>query len=315
MPQITLADIQAAHQRIAPHVRRTPIMDARPLNEPLSETARISLKLECLQVTGSFKPRGAVNKLLSLSEAQLERGMVTASGGNHGLGVAYTAWLSKKPVTVFLPTSTPKAKAEKIRRWGAHIVTEGSVWDDANKAALEMAERNGLAYIHPFADEAVIAGQGTVGLEILQDLPNVDTLLVAIGGGGLISGVALAAKALKPSIRVIGIEPTGAPTLKRSLEAGAVIELAEIKTKAGTLAPRRSAPINFQIIMNYVDDIVLVSDEEMERAARWLWFEMGIAAELSGAAAVAALLSRKYPPQTREHICALVCGAGTDGIE
>jgi threonine dehydratase len=314
MSSITLADFQAAHARIAPHIRRTPIMPAAPLSEPLADSARISLKLECLQITGSFKPRGAVNKLLSLTPDQMERGIITASGGNHGLAVAYTGWFSQKPVTVFLPTSTPTAKADKIRKWGARVIVEGSVWDEANRAAQAMAERDGFAYIHPFADETVITGQGTTALEILDDLPDVDTILVAIGGGGLISGVSRAAKLLKPGIRIIGIEPTGAPTLKRSLEAGKVIELPEITTRAGTLAPRSSAQINFEMIRDHVDDIVLVSDEDMTRAAQWLWFEMGIAAELSGAAAVAVLLCGQYRPSPGEHVCALVCGAGTDGI-
>lgn len=314
MGSVNLSHVQAARDRIAPHVRRTPLMPAAPLNHPLSAAGDITLKLECLQVTGSFKARGAVNKLLSLTPEQLERGIVTASGGNHGLAVAYTAWLSKKPVTVFLPNNASPAKAEKIRGWGAKVIVEGSVWDEAQTAALALAEREGLTYIHPFADDAVIAGQGTVALEIFDELADVDTLLVAIGGGGLISGVSLAAKAVNPSIKVIGIEPIGAPTLKNSLEAGKVISLPEIHTKAATLAPRASAQINFDIIRENVDDIVLVSDEDMIQGARWLWFEMGIGAELSGAAAVASLLCGQVKPREGEKVCALVCGAGTDGL-
>ncbi len=314
MNSISLADFQTAQTRIAPHIRRTPMIEAAPLNEPLADDARISFKLECLQITGSFKPRGAVNKLLSLSPEQMQRGIITASGGNHGLAVAYTAWLSKNPGTVFLPTSTSTAKADKIRKWGARVIVEGSVWDEANQAALAMAERDGLAYVHPFADQTVITGQGTVALEILDELPGIDTILVAIGGGGLISGVSRAAKLLKPNIRIIGIEPIGAPTLKRSLEADKVIELSAITTRAGTLAPRSSAQINFEMIRDHVDDIVLVSDDDMTRAAQWLWFEMGIGAELSGAAAVAALLCGQYKPSPGEHVCVLVCGAGTDGM-
>lgn len=315
MTSITLGDIQAAQARIAPHVRRTPVIEARSLQEPLADGARVTLKLECLQVTGSFKPRGAVNKLLSLSKAQLERGLVTASGGNHGLAVAYTAWLSKKPVTVFLPRLASPAKAEKIRQWGAKVITEGDVWDEANAAALMMAEREGLAYVHPFADAVVIAGQGTLALEILEDVPDVGTLVVAIGGGGLISGIALAAKLLKPSLRVIGVEAAGAAKVKRSLEAGKVVELPEITTKVATLAARSSGAINYEIIRDYVDDVVLVTDEAMAEAARWLWFEMGVGAELSGAAAVAALLGGQVKTRAGEPVCVLVCGAGSDGIK
>lgn len=311
---VNLDDVRLARERIRPYVRRTPMMQAIALNQPLSAAGDIRLKLECLQVMGSFKPRGGVNKLLSLDAAAMERGIITASGGNHGLAVAYAGWLAKKPAIIYLPTSAPPAKAEKLRKWGAQVVIEGEVWDEANAAALKVAERDGMAYIHPFADPVVIAGQGTIAFEIVEELPDVDTVLVAIGGGGLISGISLAMKALKPSVRVIGIEPTGAPTLKESLAADAVIALPEIKTSAGTLAPRSTSQINLDIIRENVDDIVLVSDEDMAAAARWLWFEMGIAAELSGAAAVAALLTGNVQPQDDEKVCVLVCGAGTDGI-
>lgn len=311
---VTLDDVRLARERIRPYVRRTPMMQAVALNQPLTSNGHIMLKLECLQVMGSFKPRGAVNKFLGLDAAAMERGIITASGGNHGLAVAYTGWLAKKPATIYLPRTAPSSKADKLWAWGAQVVIEGDVWDEANAAALKMAERDGMAYVHPFADPAVIAGQGTIALEIVEELPDVDTMLVAIGGGGLISGISLAMKALKPSVRVIGIEPTGAPTLKESLAANAVIQLPEIKTAAGTLAPRSTAPINLEIIRDHVDEIVLVSDADMAQAAHWLWFEMGIAAELSGAAAVAALLTGQVQPDPDEKVCVLVCGAGTDGI-
>jgi threonine dehydratase len=239
---------------------------------------------------------------------------VTASGGNHGLGVAYAGWLARAPVTVYLPENTPPIKALKLKHWNANVIFEGKVWDDANRAAIEAAERDQRTYVHPFADPAVIAGQGTIGLEILEDLPDVDEVLVAIGGGGLISGVSLALKLCKPTIRVIGIEPTGAPTLYNSLRANRVVELESIQTAANTLAPRSSAPINFEIIRQHVDDIVLVTDDEMRQAAHWLWAEMGIAAELSGAASLAALLSCKVQAERDERICVLVCGLGSDGI-
>src|SRR6266568_4096367 len=274
------------------------------------DAQNLYLKLECLQIMGSFKARGAVNKLLSLASEQLAHGLVTASGGNHGLGVAYAGWLAKVPVTIYLPHSTPRAKAQKLESWGARVIFEGTVWDEANQAALQVAEREGLNYFHPFADPAVIAGQGTIGLEILEAVPDIDLLLVAIGGGGLISGVSIAARSLKPNIKVIGVEPVGAPALYESLRAGHLVVLPQITTVAGTLATRRSAAINLEIIRQNVDKIVLVTDEEMREAARWLWSELGVAAELSGAAAVAALLSGKVLPEPSEKVCALVCGAG-----
>lgn len=311
---LKLKDIEAAQVRIEAYVRHTPLIKASPVKQRASSEGQLYLKLESLQITGSFKARGAVNKLFSLSSEEIARGIVTASGGNHGLGVAYAGWLAETPATIYLPRNTPRAKAEKLEIWGAQVIVEGQVWDDANRAALAAADREGMTYFHPFADPDVIAGQGTVGLEILEHEPNVDTLLVAIGGGGLISGVSLAAKAINPTVRVIGVEPVGAPTLYESLRAGQLVELAEICTAANTLAPRVSAPINLEIIQQNVDEIVLVTDEEMHEAARWLWFEMGVAAELSGAAALAALLAGKVRLAQSNQVCALVCGAGNDGF-
>jgi len=188
-------------------------------------------------------------------------------------------------------------------------------WGFLPLAEVNNSWQEGLNYIHPFADPLVIDGQGTIGLEILADAPDIDMLLVAIGGGGLISGVSSAARSVKPGMKVIGVEPIGAPTLYESVRAGKVVELSQIATAAGTLAPRRSAAINLEIIQQNADEIVLVTDEEMRDAARWLWFEMGVAAELSGAAAVAALVSGKVSPAPSEKVCALVCGAGSDGMQ
>jgi threonine dehydratase len=307
-----LPEIQQARLRLGDHVRRTPLIRAEPVLRAVP-AGRLTLKLESLQVTGSFKARGATNKVLTLAPEELERGLVTASGGNHGLGVAYAGHLAGAPVTIYLPANVPPAKAERLERWGARVVWEGQVWDEADAAARAAAGASGATYVHAFADPAVIAGQGTVGLEILEDDPDLDVLLVAIGGGGLISGVATAVKALRPDVRIIGVEPVGAPTLSASLRAGRVVELERITTAANTLAPRCSAEINFEIIRRTVDEIVLVDDEEMRDAARWLWFELGVAAELSGAAAVAALFAGRVAAEGLR-ASALVCGAGTDGL-
>jgi threonine dehydratase len=307
-----IAAIRAAADRIATEVRRTPMVLAE--HDKVRLEGRVLLKLECLQVTGSFKPRGAMNTLRSLEPEEIRRGIITASGGNHGLAVAYAGYVAGAPATIFLPTSAPKSKIAKLEAWGAKVVVGGAVWDEANRAALDEAERRDLTYIHPFADPRVIAGQGTLGLEILEQAPDLDTVLVAIGGGGLIAGIALAVKALRPTVKVIGIEPTGAPTLYESVKARKLVELPRIDTAAGTLAPRMSATLNLEIISKQVDEIMLVSDEEMREAARWLWFEHGIAAELSGAASLALLLAGRYTPTAGETVCALVCGAGTDGL-
>lgn len=311
---IDLGDIEAARERIAGKVRRTPIISAAPARAPICD-GDVWLKLECLQISGSFKARGASNKVASLDNEALARGLVTASGGNHGLGVAYAAWRAGVSARIYLPANTPPAKADALRAWGAEVVREGAVWDDANAAALEAAEHDGMTYVHPFADPLVIAGQGTVGLEIVEQMDHLDTLVVAIGGGGLISGVATAIKALRPATRIIGVEPEGAPTLFESTRARRLVTLASLDTAANTLAPRRSEQINLDIIGAHVDDIVLVSDDAMRDAARWLWREFGVGVELSAAAAVAALRTGRVAPAVDEITCALVCGAGRDGME
>ena len=312
---LDLTHIEQAHERIKDAVRRTPCLRTRFFHSPAVEDASLSLKLECLQVSGSFKARGASNKVLTLPADARARGLVTASGGNHGLGVAYAGRRIGAPVHVYLPASTPTAKAQKLERWGARVIFEGEVWDAANRQAQRVAGRDGMTYVHPFADPAVMAGQGTVGLEILKQSPAVDTVLVSIGGGGLISGVATALKASKAGIKVIGVEPTGAPTLTRSVDAGRLVELEAITTDANTLAPRRTEQMNLDIVRACVDDIVLVEDEDMRAAARWLWFEMGLAIELGAGAAVAALRTGAYRPSRDEEICAVVCGSGTDGLQ
>jgi threonine dehydratase len=200
-----------------------------------------------------------------------------------------------------------------MKVWGARVEIAGDVWDISNAAALDHAGRTGAVYFHPFADPLVVAGQGTLGLEMLDDLPDMDAVIVAIGGGGLISGVATALRARRPAVRIVGVEPTGSPTLKASLDAGRVVALPEITSRVPTMSCRQTDQRIFEIVSRTVDDIVLVTDDEMAEASRWLWFEMGIAADLSGAAALAAL--RRSPPSLvgASHVCVLVCGAGADG--
>jgi threonine dehydratase len=269
----TIDDVRAAAARIAGAVRRTPVLRAAPGRDRFNFD--LVMKLECLQASGSFKARGASNKVAMLPAGAKARGLVTASGGNHGLGVAYA---------------------------------------EANEAALAFAREQGAAYLHPFADAAVIAGQGTIALELAEQAPDLDYLLVAIGGGGLISGVAMAARALNPKVTVIGVEPTGAPTLYQSVKAGQLVTLDRITTRAGTLAPRRSEQINLDLIRAHVAEIVLVSDDDMQQAAAALWFDYGLGVELSAAAAYAALRVGAFTPPAGAKVGILVCGAGTDGI-
>lgn len=310
----SIQEVREAAERIAPYVRRTPTISCGQVRDRGRVDSSLKLKLECLQVTGSFKPRGAMNKLLSLPDRRAIRGLITASGGNHGLGVAYAAYVARVPAKIYLPTTTPPGKIEKLRSWGADTIVKGETWDESNLIALSVAQRDGLTYIHAFADPMVIAGQGTVGLEILDEAPETDTLVVAIGGGGLISGIAIAAKAIKPGVRIVGVEPEGAATLHRSISAGRIVQLDRIATAAATLGAMATEQLNFDLVRKHVTEVVLVSDDEMRDAARWLWFEFGIAAELSGAAAVAAVLTGRYRAEKEERISALVCGAGADGI-
>ncbi len=311
---IDIGDIRAAAERIEGKVRYTPLIAATQTLRDIAPEAELILKLELLQVTGSFKARGATNKLLATSPDKLRNGVVAASGGNHGLASARAAHMAGVPSMIFLPENVSPTKVEKLAKWGAETVITGTVWDETNKAALECVERTGAAYFHPFADPLVVAGQGTVGLELIEQVSKVDTVVIAIGGGGLISGAATAIKTLAPHVRVIGIEAEGAPTLLRSLEAGHVVTLDAVTTAVPTLACRRTDERIYDLVSQNVDDIVLVSDEVMKVAAEWLWFELGIAADLSGAAAVAALLDGRITTTPGERICAIVCGAGTEGI-
>lgn len=319
-----LAAFRGAQARISRHVAETPM--ARLCKGPargdgILEVPRcpgiprdLLLKLECLQASGSFKGRGALSKVLALPTEVARRGIVTASGGNHGLAVAFAGHTIGVDTTVYLPGRTSEAKAERIARWDAKVVRAGDVWDDAHEAAVAFAHEKERTYIHPFADPDVVAGAGTIALEALEQAPEIDLFVVAIGGGGLASGVSAAAKRVDPRIRIVGVEPVGAPTLHDSLRADAVIELASIQTVAGTLAPRKSDAYNAAILKETLESIVLVSDDEMRNAARYLLAEVGIGAELSGAAALAAILSGKVSLGDAKCPCVLVCGAGTDAL-
>lgn len=306
---IGLDDVRAAAERIRPLVRRTPLLPATGLRRKVTE-AELFLKLECLQPSGSFKARGASNKLLSLSDEELSRGLVAASGGNHGLAVARSAFVAGVQATLFLPENVAADKVAKIRQWGATTIVAGAGYDEANAGARDFAEREGAVYFHSFADPLIVAGQGTVGLEILEDVPQTDVVIVAVGGGGFITGTGVALKALKPSVKVIGVEPVGSPTLHGSLAAGEVVSLPEITTTVPTMACKRTDDALFQLSRTVIDEIVLVEDADMKAAADWLWLEFGLAADLSGAAAIAALATGKVRVEKGQTVSVPVCGAG-----
>ncbi len=310
---ITIADIEAAQDRISPYVRRTPIIGASRTRDPLPVSASVTMKLELHQVTGSFKARGAMNRLLGTPPQEIEAGIVTASGGNHGLAVARTAKVAGVPAVIYVPGNVSPAKVAKMREWGADVRTAGADWSASNEAALEYARTSGASYFHPFADPLVVAGQGTLGLEILDQTWDFDTIVVAVGGGGLISGLSTAIKAQRPDVRVVAVEPIGSPTMKASLDAGEVVTLPEVTSRVATMSCRRTDERVFELARRNIAEVVLVSDDAMLAASRWLWFEFGIAADLSGAASLAALQSGHPVFADSKRICALICGAGAEG--
>jgi threonine dehydratase len=309
---IDLDEIKAAAARIQDRIRRTPLwrVPAATLRESLSYD--LYLKLELLQVTGSFKPRGAFNRVLS--EQGLPGGLVTSSGGNHGIAVAYVGHTLGIPVAIPLPATVAPEKLTAMRALGAQAEVVGPTFFVSNAKAKEIAAQRDFLYLHPFAEPAGIAGQGTIGLEILEDLPDADVIVIAVGGGGLLGGVAAAIKQQRPDVTVVGVEPVGADALTRSLAAGQLVTLEKIDTKAATLAPPMTEKINFDLARRYVDTMVHVTDPEMQSAAEWLWQHCFIAAELGGAASTAALLSGRIAIAPEQKVVSIVCGGGTAGV-
>ena len=310
---IALDDIRAAAARIRPHIRRTPVMAATGARGTLPVCAEVTFKLELFQITGSFKARGAMNRLLGADTPVTPAGIVTASGGNHGLAVARTAHVAGVPAVIYVPEGVSPAKVLKMQRWGAEVRVHGADWSLSNIAAQAHAAATGAQYFHPFADPLVMAGQGTIGPELLEQVPDIDTVVIAVGGGGLVSGLGTALKALRPDIRIIAVEPEGAPTLKASLDAGYAVRLPEITCRIPTLSCRQTDPQIVALAQRNVAEVILLPDAAMQAASEWLWFEFGIAADLAGAATAAALRSGHPAFDKSRHICALVCGAGAEG--
>jgi len=279
--------VQEAAALIAPQIRRTPTEKSDALSNLAGR--EVYLKLENLQKTGAFKIRGALHALLRKDARDRANGVVTASAGNHGQGVAYAAQLLGVPATVVLPHGVPLAKLTAIQRTGAEAVLSGESYDDAHAAALEIARERRRAYVHAFDDDDVIAGQGTLALEMLADVPDVDTLVVPVGGGGLIAGVALAVSAQRSRPRIIGVQAAGASAFAASFASGAVVER-PAATIADGIAVRRPAERTLTLVRKYVDDVITVSDEAIARAIVVLLERTKLLAEGAGAAALAAVL-------------------------
>lgn len=305
---VSLDDVVAAQRGIAGKVHRTPLIGSTALSNIVG--APIYLKLENWQKTGSFKVRGALTKIATLNEDERARGLVTCSAGNHAQGVAYAAAAAGLPCTVVMPAEAPQTKIAATRGYGANLelVAERS---QLFPRALEIAEQTGATFIQPFDDPAIIAGQGTVGLEVLEDLPETATVVVPIGGGGLISGIALAVKSRKPDTRVIGVEPEGAPSMYRSRNEGKAVHLDSVNTIADGLTAPFAGELNYQIVERYVDDLLLVNDDEIRRAMFLLLERCKILAEPAAAAPLAALLAGKAGA-VRGPVVLIVSGGNTD---
>ena len=287
---ITFASVEAAKSRIANHVRHTPLEKSRWL----SSHSEVLLKLECFQITGSFKIRGAMAKLSALTADEMSRGILTVSAGNHGLAVAHSAETLGLQATIIVPETASRAKIRAIERYGVNLIKRGKSYDEAERAARKMERETAMVFVSPYNDPEVIAGQGTAGIEVMEDFPEVDAIIVPVSGGGLLAGVAIAAKALSPDVKIYGVEPLATPTMRRALDEGRIIEIEEATTIADGLAGNiESGSITFPIIQELVEDIIVVDEQSIRRSIADVALNDHIIIEGSAATAVAAIGNRR----------------------
>ncbi len=297
----------------ASHVLREAIRPTALRHAPkLSACCDVYLKPECLQVTGSFKVRGAYFKISRLSEEEKKRGVIACSAGNHAQGVALAAQKNHINALICLPDGAPISKVEATKSYGAEICLVPGVYDDAYARALQLKEERGYTFIHPFNDEDVIAGQGTIGLEIINEMPDVDAVFVPVGGGGLIAGVAFAVKSLNPAIKVYGVQASGAPSMANSLRDGKIETLPSVSTIADGIAVKQPGDITFDYCQKYVDGIVTVSDDEVSAAILALIEDQKMIAEGAGAVSLAAVMFNKVPDLKGKKVCCLISGGNID---
>jgi threonine dehydratase len=282
------ADFEAAYAKIAPHIHHTPLLTSRILSEATGFEAR--LKAEMFQRTGSYKIRGPLNKFTYLTDEERVRGVVCSSAGNHAQGVALAAKIHDIHAVVCMAENATPSKIAATRGYGAEVVLHGTIWDEANEKARQLVAERGLTYVHPFDDMQLIAGQGTVGLEIMRDWPDVEVVVVPIGGGGLISGISMAVKALNPAVKVIGVESSGAPGMRDSVRAGEVVTLDRVDCIIDGLRVKRVGQQTFEVVRDFVDEIVTLPDEQIFEAMLWVMAHAKLVVEGAAAAPVAALL-------------------------
>lgn len=306
----TISDIYSARDVLRDILIATPTLDDKRISQMLN--AKVFLKAESLQRSGAFKIRGAYNKICRLSEDEKRRGVIAASAGNHAQGVALAARLHNVKAVIVLPEYAPLTKVTATKNFGAEVHLHGANYDAAFAYSRELQEKFGYTYVHPFDDETVIAGQGTIGLEILEDLPSVETLIVPIGGGGLMSGIAIAAKTIKPHIRLIGVQAAGSASMCEAVAKGEIIALQSVSTIADGIAVKRPGDKTFEIIRELVDEFVTVTDEEIAFAIAHCIQSNRLVVEGAGAAGVAALLANKINVREGENVCAVLCGGNID---
>jgi len=309
---VTPSSVEAAARDLAQYLAPTPLQYSRAFTG--KARCYVHIKVESIQPIRAFKVRGALTKVMRLHPEERSAGVVTASAGNHGQGVAYAAAAFKIPATVYVPETANQLKVEAIQRLGAQVVPAGRNYNDAYLEAMRHQEKGGATFVHAFDDPDVIAGQGSIAVELLHDLDDVDTVLVPIGGGGLISGISMYLKEKRPNIKVIGAEPVGADGMRRSLEAGRIVTLDRVNTIADGLAASAPGKLTFDLAKRYVDEVLLVEDAEMLRAIRLLFEWEHLLAEPAGAAAIAALLYH-YSPSPNEKVVVVLSGANvTDEV-
>ncbi len=306
---ITLHDIKKAKENLTNIIQATPLSFAPNLSKDAN--ADIYLKKENLQITGSFKIRGAFNKIANLSKEQRDAGVVAASAGNHAQGLAYAALYFNCEATIFMPEATPLTKVQGVQANKANVVLKGQNYDEAYKEAIKYANETNKVFIHPFADDEVIAGQGTLALDILEEVEDFDVLVVPIGGGGLISGVAIAAKALNPNIKIVGVVASGARAMLDSFQAQSAIDSVAVKTIADGIAVRDVTPRMLNYVLEYVDQIVEVSDNETANAILFLLEKQKLVVEGAGAVSVAAIMHKKFDFKNKK-VAAILSGGNID---
>ena len=307
MINLSKQDFRDARARVVPYVHHTPLLTSRILSEKSGFDIR--LKAEMFQRTGSYKIRGPLNKFAFLSDEERRRGVICSSAGNHAQGVALAAKLNDMRAVVVMAENATPSKIEATRAYGAEVVLHGAIWDEANEKAKQLCEERGLTYIHPFDDPHLIAGQGTLGLEIYEDWPEAEVVVVPIGGGGLISGIAMALKGLNPKIKIIGVESSGAPAMKLSVESGTLITLDKVDCIIDGLRVKRVGEHTFDAVCQFVDEIVALPDSEIFDALIWIMHHCKLVTEGAAAAPVAAVLNGLVKaPRGSKVVCVLSGG-------